>query len=119
MSDLVPSTPQVVYFRSYFKQTADLPEEPFDLTGASLYAYNPNLYSVDLKLIQSGISTLKGGFGVLKEFVYDNSKIYFLQWKPTGYKPTVFEADPLTNPIKDTVVLEDGTFRIPPIVEGI
>ena len=53
MSDLVPKTPQIVYFRSYLAADpyGDNIEEPFDFTGASVFSYDPNLPAVELKLV--------------------------------------------------------------------
>jgi len=78
MSDLIPDTPQIVYFRSFLEQSGSNQESTFDFTGASLYSYNPNLPAIDVQLIQSEVKTIKNGFGVLSEFVYDDTKIYFL-----------------------------------------
>jgi len=53
MTDLVPSVRQTVYFRTFLAADAieGLSEETFDFTGASLYAYNPNLPAIDVALI--------------------------------------------------------------------
>lgn len=122
MSDLVPQVPNTVYFRSQLKATATAEAEPFDFKGATLFAYDPQLPAVGVQVVQSGVSTTKGGFGVLNPIVYDDSKIYFLEFNAPNYTPKYGDYETQENlflPKKNRVILKNAAIRFPVDVDGI
>ena len=118
-SDLVDSVSNIIYFRA-FRDGADA-MTPFELTGATLYAYDPLLPAIPIEIVQENVSTTKGGFGVLDEIIIDDSKVYFLEyqfedWTPSNGYETM---EQYFYPTEERVVLEDGTMRFPLVIEGI
>lgn len=94
----------------------------FDFKGATLYAYDPLLPAVPMQIIQENVSTMQGGFGVLEEIIYDNTKVYFLEYQPENWSPIYGSYETMEQdfyPTEDRVILEDGTMRFPVVIEGI